>query len=153
MYRLYFEQIVNKTLEECWDFFSNPGNLEKLTPPDLNFIITSHLENEIYPGQIITYRIKLFPLINVEWVTEITHVSDKLYFIDEQRFGPYKFWQHLHRFTKTNSGTKIEDIVSYKMPFGILGKLTHFFFIRKKLENIFRYRNEVISRLDFSLSG
>lgn len=139
-YTLEKKQFLPIDKETCWNFFSDPSNLQKITPPDMDFEIISGADKKMYAGQIIVYRIKLFPGIKAGWVTEITHVQTGEYFVDEQRFGPYKFWHHKHFFNETAGGMEINDIVHYALPFGIFGRLAHLFFVRKKLENIFNFR-------------
>lgn len=134
------------SLEEAWDFFSSPNNLAKITPPDMGFIITSDKKDgeKMYAGQIITYIIKPMLGIPVKWMTEITHVKEGEYFIDEQRFGPYKLWHHRHSFKKTANGVEMHDEVNYVLPMGILGTIAHQLFVRKRIEYIFEYRTKVL---------
>ena len=106
------EQLVNADVDTTWKFFSDPGNLSKITPPYMGFsILSPDLPEQIYPGMLIQYQVS--PLLNLKlsWVTEITQVVEKRFFIDEQRFGPYKFWHHQHFFLPVNEGTLIKDIV------------------------------------------
>lgn len=131
-------------INEAWEFFSNPANLKVLTPSFLNMNITSNVPEEIYPGLIITYNVHPFLSLPVNWVTEITHVNKPLFFVDEQRHGPYKMWHHQHHFRETSSGTIVEDVVDYIMPYGLLGRIPHYFFVEKKLNEIFDYRSEVL---------
>lgn len=140
MYQLIKKQIVHTDLNTCWDFFSNPANLKVITPDYMGFNVKTQTPNEMYEGLIIGYNVS--PLFNIpmEWVTEITHVKDKLFFVDEQRVGPYKLWHHEHHFKEVEEGVEMIDIVSYQPPFGILGKLVHPFIIKPKLEQIFAYR-------------
>lgn len=140
MYTLTVEQQIHISMNKAWDFFSSPENLAKITPTEMKFEITSGRPEKMFPGQIISYRIGIFPLITSHWVTEITHVKDKNYFIDEQRFGPYKMWHHEHHFTENESGILMKDKVSYKIPFGVLGRIAHLLFIRNQLLKIFYYR-------------
>jgi ligand-binding SRPBCC domain-containing protein len=140
IYTLEKKQILPIDKKTCWNFFSNPANLQKITPPDMDFEILSGAEKKMFAGQIIVYRIKLFNVIKTGWVTEITHVEEGKYFVDEQRFGPYKFWHHKHIFNETDGGMEICDIVHYALPFGLLGRLARFLFVRRKLENIFNFR-------------
>jgi ligand-binding SRPBCC domain-containing protein len=129
------------SLDEAWDFFSTPKNLSRITPEHMGFQITSEHKNEkMFPGQIITYKVFPFKGISTNWVTEITHVVDKKYFVDEQRFGPYSMWHHEHWFNVINGGVEIVDRVSYKLPFGFLGRIIEPFMIRKQLRAIFNYR-------------
>lgn len=102
---------------------------------------------EIYAGMIITYKIR--PILNIplSWVTEITHVKDKEYFVDEQRFGPYAFWHHTHFFEPTAKGVLMKDLVHYALPFGFIGRMMHPFLVQNKLKQIFDYRYEVLSKL------
>ena len=144
IYKLEAKQILPITKSECWKFFSNPKNLQAITPPDMDFEIKSDLPEKVYPGQIIIYRIKLFPGIKVSWVTEIKEVIDENFFIDEQIFGPYKFWHHQHRFLETTEGIEVHDLVHYAIPFGIIGRLMHKLFIRRKLNTIFQFRKEIL---------
>lgn len=147
IYKLEYEQHLPASLDECWRFFSDPKNLEKITPPDMNFEIKSDLPNKVYPGQIIVYKIKLLPSIKTNWVTEITQVDEGKYFIDEQRFGPYKFWHHQHHFIPTSNGALAQDIVQYAIPFGIFGRLAHWLFVGKKLKSIFEFRKKILNEI------
>jgi len=139
-------QILPVTLEKAWDFFSNPANLEEITPPWLKFNIHSDIEEEMYPGMIIRYRVTALFGIPMNWVTEITQAEKKKYFIDEQRFGPYKFWHHQHHFRAVDNGVEIRDIVHYGLPFGILGRIVHAFKIKGQLREIFEYRQRFLGK-------
>lgn len=142
-------QHLSISLEQAWDFFSSPNNLVKITPPDMDFVITSDKKDgeKMYAGQIITYTIKPMLGIPVKWMTEITHVKEGEYFVDEQRFGPYKLWHHNHTFKKTATGVEMHDEVNYVLPFGFIGTLAHSLFIRKRIEYIFSYRTKVLNEL------
>ncbi len=145
-YSIKSTQHLPISLEEAWDFFSSPNNLAKITPPDMGFIITSDKKDgeKMYAGQIITYIIKPMLGIPVKWMTEITHVKEGEYFIDEQRIGPYKLWHHRHSFKKTATGVEMHDEVNYVLPMGILGTIAHKLFVRKRIEYIFEYRTKVL---------
>ena len=135
-------------MDEAWDFFSSPANLQKITPEKLGFkIVSKHHGEKMYAGQIIEYYVKPLFGIPLYWMTEITHVADKKYFIDEQRFGPYSMWHHQHHFKETPEGIEMTDIVHYKLPFGILGELAHTLFVKKQLQGIFDYRFKVVEDL------
>lgn len=134
-------------IKEAWGFFSNPKNLANITPDKLKFKIISSLDAEIYPGQIIQYKVQPLPLYNSYWVTEITYMEKEKYFVDEQRFGPYAFWHHKHFFNVINGGVEMTDIVDYKIPFGWLGKLLFGRLIRSELKKIFNYRNQKLVEL------
>jgi len=137
------------SLEEAWAFFSVPNNLKKITPPSMNLKITSEADdgNTMYTGQIITYALEPVWGIPVKWMTEITHVKHLHYFIDEQRFGPYKLWHHKHSFKSIDNGVQMIDEVNYVLPFGFLGTIVHKLFVRKKIESIFAHRTKVLENL------
>lgn len=148
IYQLKTTQYLPVSLKNGWDFFSNPVNLARITPEWLNFNIKSDLPGKIHEGMIILYSVS--PLLNIplNWVTEITHVNEPTYFVDEQRFGPYKMWHHEHFFTEAEDGGIImEDIVSYAVPFGILGRLMHRIYIKSKITNIFNYRKITLEKM------
>ncbi|ACT92332.1 SRPBCC family protein [Dyadobacter fermentans] len=146
MRELYFKQWFPISLDEAWDFFSNPSNLKDITPPHMGFVVTSSAHGDrMYAGQIIRYIVKPLMGIPLKWCTEITHVVDKQYFVDEQRFGPYAFWHHQHRFTEQNGGVLMEDILHYKVPFGVLGNLVDRMIVNREVNAIFVYRKKVLS--------
>ena len=147
MHTLKTIQHLPITLEQAWDFFSDPTNLNTITPDSMHFKTLSGDDRKMFAGQIIHYKISPFKGIAMEWVTEITHVKDKEFFVDEQRFGPYKFWHHKHFFKAVEGGVEMEDIVHYKVPFGVLGKLLHPIIVKPKLDEIFRYRKQKLITL------
>ena len=140
MFQLIRKQIIHTDLQTCWDFFSSPANLKEITPSYMGFDVKTNVPNKMYEGLIIGYQVSPLLKIPMEWVTEITHVRDKEFFVDEQRVGPYKLWHHEHHFKEVENGVEMIDIVTYEPPFGILGKLVHPFLIKPKLEEIFEYR-------------
>ena len=145
---IHKEQILLSNIIDVWDFISSPINLDIITPPDMKFNIRSVPVNEkIYPGQIIEYTISPFLAIKMNWVTEITHVKENYFFVDEQRFGPYKFWHHQHKITAVPRGVLMEDIVHYELPFGFIGDIAHKLVINKQLEDIFKYRFKKLDSL------
>ncbi len=141
-YKLSTVQKLPISLEEAWDYFSSPFNLQKITPPYMGFQITSEQtpETKMYQGMIITYKVSPVLGIKLNWMTEITHVEDKKFFVDEQRFGPYALWHHQHHFKEIEGGVEMRDIVNYKLPFGILGDIAHVIFVKAQLKAIFDYR-------------
>lgn len=151
IYRLYEKQTLGIDLETAWDFFSDPKNLSKITPKDMNFTVTSELPEKMYPGLVITYKVSPLLGLPLTWVTEITHMVEKSYFVDEQRFGPYKFWHHTHTFRETESGLEMEDIVYYGLPYGIFGRMAHPVIVKGQLRNIFIYRYKILEKM-FPLS-
>jgi ligand-binding SRPBCC domain-containing protein len=106
----------------------------------------------MYPGQIIAYQVSIMPGVRVRWLTQITHVAPGRCFIDEQRAGPYRLWIHEHRFEPLPDGVHMTDQVTYALPFGPLGDLTHTLYIRRRLEQIFDYRREKVNALFANLS-
>jgi ligand-binding SRPBCC domain-containing protein len=147
MYQLKRTQFVNTDLETCWKFFSAPSNLQKITPEYMGFEVLTEVPHEMYEGLMISYTVRPLFGIPMNWVTEITHVKDRTFFVDEQRKGPYKIWHHEHHFKAVEGGVEMTDIVSYEVPFGIFGKLAHPLIVRKKLEEIFEYRFKVVDEL------
>jgi ligand-binding SRPBCC domain-containing protein len=140
------EQTLPISLDEAWDFFSSPANLDAITPADLGFHITSPLAGRMFDGQIITYRVRIAPLVHVTWVTEIKCVEEGRAFVDEQRFGPYKFWHHRHEFVAVPGGVLMRDKVHYALPLGPFGEIAHALFVRRKLEWIFGFRRQLLAR-------
>jgi ligand-binding SRPBCC domain-containing protein len=129
------------TLEKAWEFFSRPDNLKDITPSNLGFKILSKYHGEtMYPGQIIEYIVKPIAGIPLYWMTEITHVSDGKYFVDEQRFGPYVMWHHQHHFKAVPGGVEMTDIVHYKLPLWFLGDIAYTLFVKKQIQGIFDFR-------------
>ncbi len=147
IYRFHSKQQLKLDIEEAWKFFSDPGNLSKITPPALNFKILAAPENNIYAGMMIEYKVS--PLLNIPvgWLTEITHSEEPYYFVDEQKKGPYKLWHHEHIFKINKDGVDMYDIVTYALPFGVIGRLAHKLIVRKKVKEIFDYRREILNRL------
>lgn len=148
VYHLKTVQKIPITLDKAWDFFSDPKNLQLITPADMQFRVISQFHgNKMYPGQIIEYKVS--PLLNIPlyWMTEITHVEDKKYFVDEQRFGPYSLWHHQHHFKEVDGFVEMTDIVHYKLPAWFLGDIAHWIFVRKKLIGIFDYRFKKVEEL------
>jgi ligand-binding SRPBCC domain-containing protein len=147
IYTLEASQILGISLTKAWDFFSSPENLSKITPGHMGFQITSEVPRKMYPGQIITYKVVPFPGFKTNWVTEITHVAEGRFFVDEQRFGPYRMWHHEHRFEEIEGGVLMTDRVSYKLPFCILGRLAHILFVKNQLKQIFTYREVYLNQM------
>lgn len=148
MYCMKFRQKLPLSIEESWNFFSSPNNLKILTPDHLGFKIINDLEDRrMYAGQIIVYTIRPLWNLPLKWVTEITHVEEPHYFIDEQRLGPYKFWHHEHRLVPIAKGVEMSDTVYYQLPFGFFGKALNFLKIKKDLQTIFSYRQKKLETL------
>lgn len=139
------KQKIPVGLEEAWGFFSSPENLNKLTPTDMKFVITSAGEyKKAYPGMIITYKVSPVFNIGMHWMTEISQVKEYEYFVDDQRSGPFKIWHHQHHFKEIPGGVEMTDILHYKIPFGFLGKLAGLLFVNKRVRQIFEYRRKAL---------
>jgi len=141
-FHLTFKQNLPISLAEAWAFFSSPLNLAEITPSDMAFKVTSDLttQDKMYPGMIITYKVSPIAGIHLNWMTEITQVAHEKYFIDEQRFGPFKFWHHQHHFKAIPNGVEMTDLLTYGLPLGFLGQIAHGLFVSKRLKEIFTYR-------------
>ena len=147
IYTLHKKQNLPISVDEAWDFLSDPRNLKTITPDYMGFHILSGADRPMFPGQIIQYIVTPVLGIKTKWVTEITHVKDKEYFVDEQRFGPYALWHHKHFIKPIEGGIEMEDIIDYKVPMGILGQMVHPILVKPKLEEIFNYRTTKLEEL------
>jgi ligand-binding SRPBCC domain-containing protein len=142
------QQIVHASLSDCWDFFSNPKNLERITPRSLDFVVKSELPEAVHEGLMIEYQVRPLLGIPVTWLTEITHVDRPHFFVDEQRVGPYAIWHHEHTFRELGDGrVEVGDLVHYVLPFSFLGDLVHPFLVKPQLTKIFNYRTEVLAEI------
>jgi ligand-binding SRPBCC domain-containing protein len=153
LYRLHRLQRLPIGLDEAWAFFSSPRNLAAITPPWLDFRVTNDPPEPVHAGTIITYTIRPALGLRVRWVTEITHVEPPHFFVDEQRFGPYRFWHHQHRLRVVEGGVEAEDLVHYALPLGPLGAFTHALTVRKRLDAIFAYRRQALAERFGSRDG
>ena len=142
IYTLHKKQKLPISLEKAWEFLSSPKNLKTITPDYMSFNILSGAEKPMFAGQIIQYAVTPILGIKTKWVTEITHVKEGEYFVDEQRFGPYALWHHKHFIKEIDGGVEMEDIIDYKVPMGILGQIVHPILVKPKLEEIFAYRQK-----------
>lgn len=141
VYSIKTVQRLPISLEQAWEFFSSPKNLQEITPDNMGFaIVSKHHGDKMYAGQVIEYIVKPLLGIPLYWMTEITHVADKQYFVDEQRYGPYSMWHHQHHFKAIEGGVEMIDIVHYKMPFWFLGDIANSLFVKQQLKGIFDYR-------------
>ena len=148
MSKVYSIKTIQKipiSLDTAWDFFSKPDNLKEITPDNLGFnIISKHHGTNMYPGQIIEYKVSPILGIPLYWMTEITHVEDKKYFVDEQRYGPYSMWHHQHHFKAIDGGVEMTDIVHYKLPLWILGDIANTIMVKAQLKGIFNFRYKAV---------
>lgn len=148
IYSIEVKQHIPIDVDTAWNFFSCPNNLLKICPPNFNVKILSNSGNSnMYAGQIIQYNISPLFKIPLFWMTEITQVKEKEFFIDEQKKGPYKLWHHQHHFKKVEDGVEMVDIVHYQLPLWFLGDLMHSIFLKNKVKEIFNYRKKVIEEM------
>jgi len=141
-------QKIPGSLIDVWRFFSKPDNLKDITPAYLRFnVISTHHGDTLYAGQIIEYKVSPLAGIPLYWMTEITHVKDSQYFVDEQRYGPYCMWHHQHHFKAIEGGVEMTDIIHYKIPLGALGDAANALFVRRQLKKIFSFRYEATAKV------
>lgn len=148
VYQYIRYQKIPSDIKTVWDFISSPENLKRITPPHMGFDIRfKDIPKEMYEGLMIAYQVK--PLLGIKtlWLTEITHVEKEKYFVDEQRIGPYLIWHHEHFIEAIDGGVLMKDIITYEPPFGIIGQWANRLLIRRKLEEIFAYRNKALSEI------
>ncbi len=134
-------------IDEAWRFFSDPGILARITPPAMDFRITSPPQATTYAGQIFTYTVRPFLGISMVWTTEITHVAEPNFFVDEQRFGPYRFWHHQHFFRAVEGGTEVRDLVHYLLHHDQLAWLMNRLIVAPRLRRIFDYRGQALQEI------
>jgi ligand-binding SRPBCC domain-containing protein len=148
VYSLQTVQQIPISIDTAWNFFSDPANLKNITPSNIGFnIISKYHGSTMYAGQIIEYKVSPILGIPLYWMTEITHVDDKKYFVDEQRFGPYSLWHHQHHFKEIPGGIEMTDIVHYKLPFWFLGDIANWLLVKGQLKGIFDYRFKKVEEL------
>ena len=142
--QLYREQVIATDLNTAWDFIRRPQNLNRITPDDMTFEIISEVPEEMYNGLMIEYRIGIPLLGKQPWLSEIKHVRDHHSFVDEQRIGPYRLWYHYHEISEHADGVRFVDRVHYSLPFGPLGAIAHWLYVKKQLQYIFDYRRQAM---------
>lgn len=148
MHRYEVTQFIHAPLAEVWEFMASPKNLKRITPEYMTFRIDDpSVAEKMYAGQVINYTVTPLLGIPMKWTTEITHVVQDSYFVDEQRFGPYAFWHHQHILTAVDNGVEMRDIVHYKLPLGILGDWVHQLMVMKKVKEIFDFRFKAVEEI------
>jgi ligand-binding SRPBCC domain-containing protein len=137
------------SLEEAWEFISSPYNLKTITPDDFRFEIINDVKpgDKMHAGQIIIYKLRPLPFMKIKWVSEITEVKHLEYFVDEQLEGPYRMWRHQHFLKVIEGGTQMQDVIQYKIPYGFIGTLLNFLFVRRKLNSVFEYRRKKLESI------
>ena len=146
-YNLKFEQKIDLPVSDVFDFFSKPENLSLITPSRLKFDIITPTPLEMKDGQLIDYSLKIMYVIKLHWRTLITHFEKPVKFIDQQIKGPYSLWHHTHKFKKIDGGTLIIDELRYAIPFGFIGRLIHFLYIKHDIKSIFEYRHKNLDKI------
>lgn len=147
-YRIQDEIVIDAPLDEVWDFFTNPRNLQRITPESMNFKHEYEPDAEkVYPGMLLVYKVSPIAGIPLEWITEITEVQPKKRFVDDQRKGPFAMWHHIHEFEARGEQTLARDILYYRMPFGMLGRLAHGFTVKRQTQEIFAYRKKALKEI------
>ena len=144
---LHVRQLLPISLEEAWEFFSNPKNLDRITPDDMGFEIVSEPTDETYEGQIIEYRVSPLLGIPLKWVTEITAFEPMQRFVDEMRVGPYGLWRHEHTFQEVEGGVMMEDILDYGYLGGAIGAMIQRPIVKPRVEGIFKYREKILDEI------
>lgn len=148
IYHYNTEHLLPISIEQAWDFFSSVKNLSKITPPEMSFKILTDLgDQEVFEGMLIDYIVKPIMGIPLPWQTEIYKVNKPNFFSDRQLKGPYKIWEHTHSFIQMDNGVLIKDEVKYELPLGIIGDTAYFVFVKKKVESIFKFREQALNRI------
>lgn len=145
--QLLREQFIPAPRERVWEFFATPRNLDALTPSDLRFRILSVVPEKMYPGLLIKYKISPLAGVWLRWLTEIRHIREGTYFVDEQRIGPYRLWYHEHHFEAVAGGVRMTDRVTYEVGWGPLGWLAERLWVRRQLEHIFDFRARKVAEI------
>lgn len=147
IYTFENHQIIKSDFNTVWEFFNNPKHINRLTPSEMNFkTLTKNLPNKIHENLEISYNVSPLFGIPLKWKTLISSVIPNKSFVDIQIKGPYKMWHHLHTFEKVDDGVLMKDFVTYELPFGFIGKLVHEVLVKRKIEELFKYRSQLIQK-------
>ena len=152
VFRLERTQLIPRPRSEVFAFFSDAGNLERLTPDFLNFRILTPTSNDVRAGVLIDYELTLYH-VPIRWRTQIESFEPESFFTDIQLSGPYRYWHHRHEFSDVPGGTAMRDIVDYEVPLGPLGQIANQLFVRHSLGQIFAYRYNVVADIFGSYAG
>jgi len=144
---LIHKQLLPVSLDKAWNYFATPANLQDITPEDMTFEIISPIPDKMYQGLIILYVIRPFANIPMRWCTEITHIQEHRFFVDNQKSGPYKMWHHEHHFEEKDGGVLMTDILHYDIGKSFLGWIAGALFVHKKVQNIFTYRKKRLEQI------
>jgi ligand-binding SRPBCC domain-containing protein len=140
------EQWIPRPIEELFAFFADARNLGELTPPWLGFRILTRGPIRLAAGAEIRYRLA-WHSAPLNWTTEIRRWDPPFRFVDVQLSGPYRLWHHTHRFEAHDGGTRMADVVRYRLPLGAIGRAVHALKVRRDVERIFDYRFQRIGEL------
>jgi len=147
-FEFHTAQFLKTDIHKAWSFFSSPKNLAVITPPELSFkIISKFNDEEIYEGMKIAYIVKPLFGVPLKWETTIGKTEILKFFSDSQTKGPFKLWEHKHTFEVKDNGVLMTDDLKYQLPFGWIGDITHELIVKKKIENIFTYRKEILEKI------
>lgn len=146
-YTFTVQQYLPIPITKAWEFFSSPGNLALITPPEMEFKILSKHKTPIYEGMHIDYIVKPLAKIPLKWKTEIGKTIELTEFTDRQLKGPYVKWEHHHSFIPFDKGTMMKDEVVYRLPLGFIGDILNKLLVRKKIQYIFTYRKIILIKL------
>lgn len=145
-YVLVREQLINRPIDEVFEFFSDAGNLDAITPDWLGFSIVTPRPIDMRPGALIEYRLRWHGL-PIRWVTRIEEWTPPVRFVDTQIRGPYRLWHHTHEFEAEGNQTRMRDIVRYQLPLGLIGRMAHWLRVGRDVGRIFDYRNRRIAEV------
>jgi uncharacterized protein YbjT (DUF2867 family)/ligand-binding SRPBCC domain-containing protein len=146
VHTLHSSHIIKADTDRVWGFFSSAGNLGRITPRSMDFVIHTP-EPRTAQGALIDYSLRPLFGIPARWQTRIDEVERGVRFVDVQAKGPYRSWVHEHRFTKVSDGVRMDDNVEYELPLGPLGALGHRLVVRAQLEHIFAFRATAIDQI------
>ncbi len=146
VYTLRCEMVAPIPIAEAFRVFEDPYNLARITPPWLNFRVTSKERVAMRKGAEIDYVIRWMG-IPMRWRTLITQYDPPDHFVDEEVKGPYALWRHEHTFEAVPEGTRVRDRVDYALPFGVLGRAAHALTVGAQLVKIFEYRQMKLDEL------
>jgi len=148
VHTLIRKQTLNTDIDQAWEFFSSPENLDLLTPKNMGFKITTPRPlPKMFQGQLIDYKVAPLLGIPLKWKTKITEVKNHEYFVDEQLKGPYKYWRHLHTFKTVDGKILMGDHLEYALPMGFLGSIAQALYVKNRIEEIFDYRYEKVDSI------
>ncbi len=141
---LHREQWVPASMPAVFSFFSDAGNLDRITPPWLHFKILEQSDPVLSIGTLIYYRLAWYG-IPIKWTSRIEEWRPPTRFVDVQLRGPYRRWHHTHKFEPRDGGTLISDTVRYEVPMGGVGDFFAGWMVRRDIERIFDHRAKQIS--------